>query len=176
MASATQNSSGILQNKKKSIISWAHAPWASEFCPGCTQRRHSAQRRANFLEVLFRGSAGPGTGAAHFREWPELRHLLQSPQGASRAPPPALVGHLGQTMCPRAARDPLRRPFLPSVSGRRRNSCTLRAVFPAKRLAGAGPACRPAEGLVLWRRADIMQRVLVVHPRCGMRQDYLSPF
>lgn len=99
--------------KKKSIISWAHAPWPSEFHPACTQRRHSARRRANFLEVPFRGSAGPGTGAAHFMEWPELRHLLQSPPGASRAPPPALVGHLGQTVCRREAPDPLHRPFLP---------------------------------------------------------------
>lgn len=80
---ALQNSSGILQNKKKmSIISWAHAPWPSEFRPACTQRRHSARRRANFLEVPFRGSVGPGTGAAHFMEWPELRHLLQSPPGS----------------------------------------------------------------------------------------------
>lgn len=56
--------------KKKSIISWAHALWPSEFHPACTQRRHSAQRRANFLEVPFRGSAGPKTGAVHFMEWP----------------------------------------------------------------------------------------------------------
>lgn len=149
---AFQKSSGILQNKKKSIISWAHALWPSEFHPAWTQRRHSAQRRANFLEVPFRGSAGPKTGAVHFMEWPSGT-CFRAPREAPRLLPQPWLGIWGRPRAHVKLEIPCTDPSSHPCPGKRQNSCTLRSVFPAKRIAGSVPACHPPEGAWLCRTA-----------------------